>query len=1827
MTRDWTGSEIAIVGMACRFPGAADPEAFWHNLREGVESITFLADDEIEVSGLEPSAPGSPNYVKAASILEDVDRFDAAFFGITPKEAEVMDPQHRLFLECAWQALERAGYDPETPPGAVGLFAGARTDTYLLNLYSNQRSFESLGAFQIGLGNDLAFLSTRVSHRLDLRGPSCSVHTACSTALVAVHLACQSLLTGDCDMALAGGVAVNVPQRTGYLYQPGGIASPDGHCRSFDAAAAGTIFGSGVGIVVLRRLEDALAAGDPIHALIKGSFINNDGSSKASFTAPSVRGQTEVIAEAIASAEVDPRSISYVEAHGTATELGDAIEIRALRRAFGLDGEAGHRCAIGSVKTNFGHLDAAAGAAGLIKTVLMLEHRQIPPSLHFVSPNPKLELAGGPFYVNAELADWEVGEAPRRAGVSSFGVGGTNAHVVLEEAPEIESSGASRPCTLLTLSARSAAALEQATSDLVAYLEEHPEVPLADVAYTLAVGRKAFDHRRSLACTDREAAVAALEAGDRRVVATDHRELADPPVCFLFPGQGAQYVDMAGELYRTEPTFREDLDRCCDLLEPDLGLDLKSVLYPAAADAETAAELLVRTEVAQAALFAVEYALANLWMRWGVRPSAFVGHSIGEYVAACLAGVFSLEDGLALVAERGRMMRRLPGGAMLAVPLAEAELRPALSADLDLAAVNGPTMCVVSGSAEAVAGFERELAGRRVPSSRLRTSHAFHSELMAPMVDAFTERVARVELRAPEIRYLSNLTGTWITPEQATDPAYWGRQLRGTVRFSDGVGTVLRDGVRVLLEVGPGRALGQLSKRDPALGPEHTILASLGDHRDAGRETEPLLRALGTAWGVGVPVDWRAFYGGERRHRVVLPTYPFERQRYWVDPLPSAAGAGTPTGKRKDVADWFHVPSWKRTMAPCPPTAAQLAARPRRWWVLADDGDLGRVLVARLREGGQDVTVVSAGERFEARAEGAFAVAPDRPEDYDRIFDALPPSEGAPDAIVHLWSLTPRGEARSGEELFPAAQRTGLFSLLALARALRRRHPGAAPALWLVSDRLQGVESGDRPLPEKATLLGAAKVMPQELDGLTCVTVDLAFREEGGEPADRLAGRLLAEIEGPGADAEVAYRGAGRWVRTFEPARLEAEAGERRELREGGVYLITGGLGGVGFLLARYLAEAFRARLVLTGRSELPDRARWDDWQAAHGPDDGLSVKIERVRDLERAGAEVLVLAADVASEEQMRAVLTAADARFGRLDGVLHAAGTTSGESLYRGLVEMGPEEAEQQFRAKVHGVYVLEKLLAGREVDFCLLFSSMAAVLGGIGYAAYCAANLFMDAFAGSRKGDAGTAWISADWDPWPEQTKKYAGVRTSVDRYAMSEAEGREAFRRLVCQAEAGQVLVATGDLGPRYDLWIRRPLTGDDGSGQAAGEARSNQARPEMKTAFVAPRDDLERAIAAIWHEVLGIREVGVDDNFFDLGGHSLLMISVQGKLRVDLDVDLPMVDLFKYPTIASLAESLRPERADEPLFDQIDARARQQAEAINRRRSARGAGNGAAAAKATPGTATADEARAAILEALGEVAGGETFEDLWTTGDGARPLGDEDLETFATELVRQVGPRAESILYYPHPFNRGGFVVVIPDDDVDRLDCLVSSYAGAPPDVMVYCLRRRELAELSYPGLFVPVDLNPKVHLPFWLKHKGTVLHGADLRDEVPDRETDPKLVLEGHLSGCALFLRAVVMERLMEGKHLALVRELDRQMRYLMATALLLHAEWDVDLETLPARFARRFGDGALHDSFARLTSVREEMERTADAESRSLALEAVWWVENFVRQLRSRVR
>ncbi|NTU79349.1 MAG: SDR family oxidoreductase [Chloroflexales bacterium] len=1501
---------IAIIGMAGRFPGAPDIDALWRNLRDGVESIARLTDAELLEAGVSAGQISDPAYVKSKGVLADVDLFDAQFFGLNPSEAQLTDPQHRLFLECAWEALEDAGYDSESYAGPIGVYAGSSMNTYLSRAIDAQPGqMDSVSSYQIFVGNDKDFLPTRVSYKLNLRGPSVTIQTACSTSLVAVHQACQSLLSYQCDMALAGGVSIFFPQRAGYLYQEGMIFSPDGHCRAFDAEARGTVSGEGVGIVLLKRLAEARADGDHIYAVIRGSAINNDGAVKVGFTAPSVEGQAEVIAMAHAVAEVDPESLGYIEAHGTGTPLGDPVEIAALSKVFRAGTSRSGFCAIGSVKTNLGHLDAAAGVAGLIKTSLALSHGLLPPSLHYKEPNPAIDFAGSPFYVNAALRPWEANGSPRRAGVSSFGIGGTNAHVVLEEAPPRTPAPSARQWHLVALSARSAGALEAATANLGRHLRDYPELSLADVAYTLQVGRRAFEQRRIVVCGDAADAAGALEALPPARVYTQ-APAGRPDVVFMFTGQGAQYVDMGRGLYEDEAPFRAAVDRCAELLRPRLGLDLRDLLFPGPQAAEEAAARLGETALTQPALFVIEYALAQLWAAWGVRPAAMIGHSVGEYVAACLAGVFSLEDALALVAARGRLMQALPRGAMLAVALSEQELLPLIEGQaLSLAASNAPRLSVISGPVEAVTALQARLGQQGVEHQLLRTSHAFHSAMMEPACAPFIGELRGLTLRAPQIPFISNVTGSWITAAEATDPAYWAAHLRRQVRFAEGLEALLTTGPsQILLEVGPGQTLAQLARQHPARQPGHAVLTSLRHPREQHPDVAFALTAMGRLWLHGADVDWRALYEDEQRQRVRLPTYPFERRRYWAGPRRERARPGPAqpqADKRDDLAAWFYLPGWTRKQLAG--QTAPPAEGPQTWLIFDDRSQLGEALVKRLAAAGHEVVTVAPARAFKQVAERAYTLRVRQPQDYRALLGRLGAEGRLPDRLVHLWSVTAaRGALGPRRRWDRRAQAHGFYSLLYLVQALDGEAAGRPLDLHIVTADLHEVRGDEHLSPAAATLLGLCRVIPQEHPNLRCRMADFTMASLGRAEAPQAAEQLVEELRAEAGDPVVAYRGPHRWVEAVQPARLGPLAQEAPSLRQRGIYLITGGLGGVGYRLAEHLARGVEARLALLARSDVPPRPEWPRWLQAHSPDDEVSRRIRKVLALEELGAEVLVIRANVADARQMRAALARVDRYFGGLDGVIYTAGTVKMTQL----ADLDRERCEEQFLTKGRGLAVLEGALKGRLLDFCLLTSSLSAVLGGLGYGAYAAANAYMDAFVRRHNSRGKQPWTCVNWDAWaaPGQGAGAGKAPAGVADLAMTADEGVETFRRVIALAPGRQVIVSTGELQARIDRWVG-PAAAEQ---WAAPEAPAEHPRAS-DAAYVAPRTGAEERLAAIWREQLGVGQVGVHDTFFDLGGSSLIAVRMFAQIEREFGKKLALATLFDAQTIAQIAELL----GDEP----------------------------------------------------------------------------------------------------------------------------------------------------------------------------------------------------------------------------------------------------------------------------------------------------------------------
>lgn len=1508
-----TGNEIAIIGMAGRFPGASDVYTFWQHLREGIECLTFFTEEELLAKNVPAERLNNPNYIRAYGKLGDIDLFDADFFGYAPAEAELVDPQHRLFLECAWHALEDAGYDPYRYQGLIGVYAGTGSNNYLMRLLSRQDILERMGEFQVMVGNEMDFLTTRVSYKLNLRGPSIDIQTACSTSLVAIHLACQGLLAGECDIALAGGVSILNLTEEGYIYQEGGILSPDGHCRAFDAQARGTVGGSGVGLVVLKRLEDALQNGDHIEAVIKGSAINNDGMTKVGYTAPSIDGQAAVISDALKVANVAPATVSYIETHGTGTPLGDPIEIEALKRVYMSDAARGEPCAIGSVKTNIGHLDCAAGIAGLIKTTLALKHREIPASLHFTLPNPQIDFAHGNFFVNATLRSWKTSDFPRRAAVSSFGIGGTNAHLLLEEAPPVwrKSGVPSRPWNLLPLSARTEQAQKTLAQNLKAHLLNHPEISIADVAYTLQVGRTALEHRRVIVCQDTTGALQELNSTQSSRSMAERAPGIAPPVVFMFPGQGAQHINMARQTYLTEPVFREHIDAGAEILHPLLGLDIRQIIFSERSDAEST-QRLTQTWLAQPALFLVEYAFARLWMHWGVCPQAMIGHSLGEYVAACLAGVFSFPEAIKLVAQRGLLMQRIVPGTMIATSMTEEMALSFTNDQVSIAAVNGPSLCVLSGSLEAMDACARQLADQKIPHQRLHTSHAFHSSTVDPILASFGNCLAEIQYSSPQIPYISNVTGTWITEEEATNREYWLKHLRHTVRFASGIQTLNQSGHMVFLEVGPGQTLTELIRKQIKV--ESSVARSISSLPSSLKdlsEEEHLCKCIGHLWLAGISIDWAALWRDRDPSKVALPGYPFEHRRFWIDaPTAEAKKARLPGDRQQDIAHWFYFPCWKQRLQPArkvPEKHTQAT-----WLIFQDTYSLGETIRQELQAQGQRVTVVLPGSSFAQIDLQTYTLVLGQRTDYEQLMQALIAQDAYPTDIVYLWTVRPP-DLQSTEAAFIQAGTQAFLSLLALAQAIGMGGRVADLNIHVITNNLFNVVGSEAFCPEQALVTGPCNVLSEEYPFITCSHIDILWPVS---EKNAICAHLISELLAPSSNNRlIAIRGAWSWVRTFEPVQIDAQLSSVR-LREQGTYIITGGLGGIGRTFASYLSRTLKANLLLIGRTPLPASCEWEQWLATHDATHPVARKLQYLLELEKQGAKTLYVATDVADVEGMSAALHRARERFGAIHGVIHAAGLPGD-----GIIQLKtPEQAWKVLQPKVQGSVVLSSLLQNDRPDFFLLCSSVNALFGDGGQVDYASANAFLDALAGYHATTGALHTISVNWDAWQEVgMASNAHLPETVQQTwrqqlqnAILPEEGCEALRR-VLTLTSSQVMIAPQHLS---HVGAKKRSASSKASVPVQARLLAEPQERAKQNAEQTPRNSIERQLSSLWQELLGISEVSIHDNFFEIGGHSLLAIQLLTQINTLLDVELSLATIIDKPTVAQLAKTILQSRAQQ-----------------------------------------------------------------------------------------------------------------------------------------------------------------------------------------------------------------------------------------------------------------------------------------------------------------------
>ncbi|MBS1799655.1 MAG: SDR family NAD(P)-dependent oxidoreductase [Acidobacteria bacterium] len=1468
---------IAIIGMSARFPQSQNVQEYWQHLLAGDVLISDLNDAELHAAGVSEQDMSSHSYVRRGSAIRDAEMFDAGLFNLSRREAEMIDPQQRVLLECAWEALDDAGHTGED--GRTGVFAGVGMNTYVMRLLANPAVIASAGGYQLMLANDKDFCATRVAYKLNLRGPAVNVQSACSTSLAAVHLACMSLLSGECDMALAGGASISFPQSAGYSYIPGMILSPDGVCRPFDADAKGTVPGCGAGIVVLKRLSRAVLDGDNIVAVIHGSAWNNDGNGKVGFTAPSVDGQVSVLRQALRAADISPKQVGYIEAHGTATELGDPIEVAALTTVYAEGISDAASCVLGSAKSNMGHADVAAGIAGLIKAALATRNGIVPPTPTYSKANPSLQLENGPFLVSSSAISW-LKQGRRWSGVSSFGIGGTNVHVILGEAPEVKQHDTRPGLSVVPLSARTPAALASMRERLADYLESASEFSVQSIAETLQEGRRELACRRAFVVEDKVGLIAAL----RKPVKTGSESLLSlgRDVVYLFPGQGQQFFGMASKLYETDADFRQTIEEGALLLRDEFGIECIDLICGRETPLK---ERLNDTGIAQPLLFLVEYALALRWRSLGVEPSAVAGHSLGELTAATVAGVFTYHDGLRLAAERGRLMAQTPAGMMLAAALPPERLPEFLEHDVWIAAENGPKMTVASGPSAAVEALEARLQQAHIACVRLASKNAFHTPLMADAAKAFRQKVESVSRRPPTIPILSNVTGTWADPLEIQSAQYWGNQILSRVRFTQNL-AALAERPRLLLEVGPGEALIGIAKQQLA---KSVMVASLGTEKRRITDDVIFLEALAKAWESGATVKWKALRPGTGSGRVSLPSYPFERERFYIDSakarnqkveVTETAEVSEKPGKRSDIADWFYSFSWQNI----PP--ALLSTRERRstagvWLALIDQQGLGARVIERLqKEETTKVISVEVAESF--RQEGdRFFVDPAIPDHYRMLWRAITEAGFHPEGLIDFWTL----------RCVKANAYDSLLLLLQAARIERQKFH----RIEIVTDDLESIAGEAISEPVRSEALGLLRVLPTEYSGVDWRSIDVHLESDS---LDRSAAQIVEELQIPGNAMSVAYRGESRWLRHVVQAPLPASTA--RPFRDGGVYLITGGTGGIGYSLAQHLLREYSAKVLLIGRSKLPPRGEGERVDRT-GTDQR---RIERIKELTECGGRVVYLDADVTRVEDVTRAIAFAEEQLGAINGVIHAAGVAGSGTIATQTLD----ESIEIRKAKVAGSLALASSLGDRQLDFFLFCSSISAWAPAFGQGAYAAANTFENYFAMYCRKSLNLPAVAIGFDAWREvgmvaDMELPEGLESAKEerlRTAMTTSEGIEVVHRVLSHWRAPHILTSTVELS----LIATTSSYEDTPSQQDAVQSLAEN------------QDYPLQSIIEIWKDLLAIEQIEPTDNFFELGGHSLMGTMLIARLRDQFGVTLTLRTLFDTPTPRALAEWLRSQQVAE-----------------------------------------------------------------------------------------------------------------------------------------------------------------------------------------------------------------------------------------------------------------------------------------------------------------------
>lgn len=1524
-------ADIAIIGMSCRFPGAKNIDEFWDNLLAGKETIQRFTKEELLSSGESEEKISSKDYVNARGIVDEPELFDASFFGFSAADARLLDPQHRFFLECGWEALETAGYAAEKSKDLIGVYASMAESTYLQDhILKNKHVMESADWLQLRIANSLTTLGTQLSYRLNLKGPSINISTACSSSLVTVISACKALLDYDCDIAIAGASVISIPQHKGYLYQKGGIESADGHCRAFDADATGTVFSDGVGVVVLKRLADAIQDQDSIYATIKSWNINNDGSDKAGYTAPSVRGQARCILSAANFSNINLASIQYIETHGTGTAMGDPIEINALKMAFETQTNQQQFCAIGSVKTNIGHADIAAGMASLIKTALALKNQCIPASLHYQQSNPAINFPQTPFYVNDKLTSWPITDSgyPRRAGINSSGIGGTNAFLILEEYQQkIAEADDSLSQQILIISGKTPTALEQSFTHLLDHITHNPQINLPNIAYTLQLGRTDFAYRKAIICNS-NAALLALQTPQtsEHIVFQQEKTVAKHnKIVFMFPGQGSQYSGMCDDLYHSEPTFATLIDACLDYLGDDIKQEVSLLLF----GYNNVLLNANRTLIVQPALFIFEYALATFLINLGVVPDALVGHSIGEYVAACLSGVMDYKTALCVIQLRAQLMEMTEPGSMLAISANEETVVQLIqNHPVSIAACNTPSNTVISGASYIIEDLKQELSAKHLLVKRLNTSHAFHSLLMEPILEDFTRAIEKIELQHHTIPFISNISGEWAQDHEVMNPEYWVNHIAQTVRFSDSLELLIENEFNVFLEVGPGSTLTQFIKeishnnsklllRNVNNHPNSFSASPSRAHTEPTRNTVQWLKVIADLWLQGIKVDWHYFNQNRSRARLPLPTYPFERQRFWISP--SASQDSGRSYEKQPYAQWFYEQSWKRVSF-----QEILPQQPCAWVVLQDDLGLGHSIQQYLLDKQQTVFSVNCGDAFKHLSKYAYQIDMDNKEQYQLLIQSILAGSNLPLYVINLFPLMLPQATNDLEDFLDAntiskCLSACFYSTLFLTQAIiahQYRHP---VHITLVGNELFSV-LGETVVPVKSTVVGPCRIIPIEHPQIKIKVIDLNLQELADKhklerdarhdvrhnaPYDiRWAQYIVADtLQHAPQESLLAYRKNYRWIQSFSNVALSQQ--KNLVLRDNACYLVTGGLGGIALTLVQRMTQhAKNPRFILISRSPFPPNAEWELWLRDHSAEDATSKKIRHLQSIVNNGGQLYLLQANIADAVHMKSVITKVKDQWGDIHGVIHCAGTPGG-----GLSQFKTRDmADKVFEAKVLGTYTLCSLLQHDCLDFFVLCSSITSIVGEASQIDYCSANACLDAFpyAGLFE-NSGTVFTSINWNTWQDvgmavETARPANMSFFKRNNDITPDEGAQIFLDTLRQ-DGKQMILSTLPLLS----FIERMQT------QAADDVSTPDLleRHTILTTDISyqpPRNEVETQLAIIWQDIFSLDKVGMQDDFFMLGGHSLTALRLLSKIEKQFNISISVSTFLEQATtIEKLAE--------------------------------------------------------------------------------------------------------------------------------------------------------------------------------------------------------------------------------------------------------------------------------------------------------------------------------